>query len=95
MSQTKDYVRTTTITFAKRQTLRKYKLTEVKDYHDNLNEVMDDEKSIREVCSAIFEGDFKDVDINDIDISQIHDGVQSFLSNLYGRASGSTPSKSN
>lgn len=40
------------------------------------------EESIREVLAAVFDDDFSSVDIEEIDLSQVTSGVQSFLKKL-------------
>lgn len=94
MSELK-YVKTGKITIEKLQVIRKYNLQlSTKDgYAENLFDVLTDPVALKEVCGAIFDDDFKNVDANDIDVSKVHDGVQSFLPLLWWRSSGSTTSK--
>lgn len=67
-----------------------------KEYSESITNVFDKPEAVREVCNAIFEEDFTNVAIEtELDLSKIHDGVQSFLSRLWERSNGSTPTEKN
>lgn len=45
-------------------------------------DVCSDEKKLREICEAIFEDDFSNVDLTTIDLEDVAAGIKSFLQKL-------------
>ncbi len=96
MSKKISYTLTPHISVEKLRVIREYNLHLGKeDYSNAIFDVMCDPVATKKVCAAIFDGDWNDVDPNDIDISYMHKGVQDFLSCLWRRSKESTPTENN
>ncbi len=96
MSKKPNYTQTPFISIEKLRVIREYNLHLGKEEYANaLFDVMCDPVATKRVCAAVFDGDWNDINPDDIDVSYLHKGVQDFLSCLWRRSNESTPKNSN
>jgi hypothetical protein len=72
------------VTLGSMKILAAYQLTKLENISlgQAILNICTDEKSLREICGAVFQEDFSKVDFNEIDLEEVARGIGSFLQKL-------------